>query len=285
MKNTIIAAVAALTALFGSAAHAGDINVLLYYKAGGTYDRINQQVIAPALGDKFGELVAIKGCAPMKNYFDNTSDKVFAIWDIENNLPLADGSENPCFMSNEHVSGVAFSLPFNVCHRKDDVDKSLTNFRTDKDIVVGIYGYSVYKGMLEDIMADVNPNATLIPYSSSRKYLPALAGGEVDYLFVTQKNDTMTCTATTHEVGINGMETVSGFSNSVFADKSNVAVFVTKNMSADEAEEVYRQVISSDAYADKINVIYQRSPIMDKSRSEQIEILDDYKKNLFENVR
>lgn len=285
MKNTIIAAVAALTALFGSVAYAGDINVLLYYKSGGAYDRINQQVIAPALGDEFGEHVAIKGCAPMKNYFNETSDKVVAIWDLENNVPQADGSENPCFMSNEHVSGVAFSLPFYVCHNKDDASKSLTNFRTDKDIRVGIFGYSVFGKMLEDVMSSVNPNATLIPYSSSRKYMPALASGEVDYLFASQKNDTMTCTATTHEVGIDGMEPVSGFSNSVFADKSMFGVFVTKNLSADEAEEVYRRVISSDAYAEQINRIYQRPAIMDKSRSEQIEILDDYKKNLFENVR
>lgn len=285
MKNTIIAATAALVTLVSSAARAGDIDVLLYYKPGGTYDRINQQVIAPALGDKFGEHVGIKGCAPMKKYFDETSNKVFAIWDLENNAPLADGSENPCFMSDEHVSGVAFSLPFYVCHNKGDVSKSLTNLRTDKNIRVGIYGYSVYKDMIESIMADVNPNATLIPYSSSRKYLPALAGGEVDYLFSTQKNDTMTCTATTHNVSFDGMRTVKEFSDSVFADKSLFPVFVTKNMSADEAEAVYRQVISSDAYAEQVNRIYQRPDVINKSRTEQLEILDDYKKNLFENVQ
>lgn len=281
----IIAAAAVIMTMVGSVAHAGDINVLLYYKPGGTYDRINQQVIAPALGDKFGEHVAIKGCAPMKKYFNETSDKVFAIWDLENNVPQADGSENPCFMPDEHVSGVAFSLPFYVCHNKDEAGKSLAHFRSAKDIRVGIYGYSVYKGMLEDIMADVNPNAKLIPYTSSKKYLPALAGGEVDYLFSVQKRDTMTCTATTHDVSFEGMQTLKDFSNSAFADKSLFPVFVTKNMSAEEAEEVYRQVISSEAYAEKINKIYQRPGVMDKSRAEQIEVLVDYKKNLFANTK
>ena len=59
----------------------GDVNVLLYYRPGGAYDRMNQSVIIPLLGSSYGEVKAIRGCAKMIDYLRNTDEKVFGIWD------------------------------------------------------------------------------------------------------------------------------------------------------------------------------------------------------------
>ena len=37
----------------------GDVNVLLYYRPGGAYDRMNQSLLIPLLGDSYGEVQAI----------------------------------------------------------------------------------------------------------------------------------------------------------------------------------------------------------------------------------
>ena len=71
----------------------GDVNVLLYYRAGGSYGRMSQQVIAPNLGDDFKEIKNIRGCAKMAEFVKNTDEKMFGLWDwFSTNEALEDGS-------------------------------------------------------------------------------------------------------------------------------------------------------------------------------------------------
>jgi hypothetical protein len=261
---------------------AGDVKVLLYYSPGGTYDRINQQVIAPALGDKFDSTVAIKGCAKMSNYFRNTDEKVFALWDLENNIPQDNGEQNPCYMDNKHVIGIAFSLPFHVCHVKGLEGKGMDDFRNNKDIRIGMVGLAGYRDISDDILSDINPHAKQIPYSSSRKYLPALQSGEVDYLFSIQKRDNMTCIASTDNSSDPSMVPLNTMSDSVFADKAMYPVFVYKNMSKREAQKIYNAIINSDEYTNVIEKKYVRARQMDLSYSKQMRFLKKWQDDIIE---
>jgi hypothetical protein len=79
MKNFIAAGLLAIIAIAGTSVYmhnnqqaTNDVNLMLYYKPGGTYDRLNKTVIAPAIGDRFNKTVAIKGCASLKAYWDKT---------------------------------------------------------------------------------------------------------------------------------------------------------------------------------------------------------------------
>jgi hypothetical protein len=261
---------------------AGDVKVLLYYSPGGTYDRINQQVIVPALGDKFDSSVAIKGCAKMNDYFKNTNEKVFALWDLENNIPQDNGDQNPCYMEDKHVIGIAFSLPFHVCHVKDLAGKGMDDFRNNKDIRIGTVGLAGYRDIANDVLKDINPDAKQIPYSSSRKYLPALQSGELDYLFSIQKRDNMTCIASTDNSADKSMVPLTTMSDSVFADKAMYPVFVYKNMSKREATKIYKAIIKSDEYTKVVEKKYVRPSQMDLSFSKQMAFLKKWQNDIIE---
>lgn len=280
MKKIVTLAFMMLTA--GAAVADEKINTFLYYSPGGTYDRINQQVIAPVLGNRHNEAVRIKGCSLMKNYIEQTDQKMFGIWDLVNNVPQSNGSQNPCYMPEESMIGVAFSLPFYICYAADEKNKGLEDFINNPNIKVGMLGYSSYYAITENIVNDLNNKATLIPYNSSKVYLPALASGEVDYLFSIQKKNNMTCVASTHDKSFEGMQALEELSDSVFANRSLFPVFIFKNMSAAEAETLYREIVNSVEYKSLINVTYQKPGIIDLTRNEQMQILNDYQQDLFD---
>lgn len=280
MKNIFASFIMILAA--GAVAADEKINTFLYYSPGGTYDRINQQVIAPVLGDRFGEAISIKGCNSMKNHINHTDEKMFGIWDLVNNVPQSNGEQNPCFMPSKAMAGVAFSFPFYVCYNKNAENRNLDDFMNNPEIVVGVNGYSSYYAIIKNIMDDVNSKAKLIPYNSSKVYLPALASGEVDYLFTIKKKDNMACVASTHDKSFEGMQVLSKLSDSPFAGRSLFPVFIFKNMSAAEAETLYREIVNSVEYKSLINVTYQKPGIIDLTRNEQMQILNDYQQDLFD---
>jgi tripartite-type tricarboxylate transporter receptor subunit TctC len=283
MKKFITLVVATLMTTIAAADER--INTFLFYSPGGTYDRINQRVIVPVLGDRHGKTINIKGCKSIKNYIEKTNEKMFGLWDLENNVPQANGEQNPCYMPTQRMVGVAASMPYYVCHNKGVKNKGLSDFMTNPNIKVGVNGYTIFYATVKDIMNDLNSRARLIPYDSSKAYLPALASGEVDYLFSIQKNDNMTCFASTHDKKVRGMQVLSELSNSVWATRGLLPVFVYKNMTSEEANKLYHEIVNSKEYNSQIDIIYQKPKMINLSRSEQIQILDDNLRDLVKIIR
>lgn len=261
------------------------INTFLYAPPGGTYDLINQQLIVPVLGSQYGKTVNLRGCSQVKNYIENTNEKIFGMWDLENNILQSSGKQNPCYMPSDRIIGVAVSFPFYACHRKGDKHKGLSDFITNPNIKVGVNGNSAYYAMAKSIMNDLNSQARLIPYNSSTTRLPALASGEVDYLLGIQRRDNMTCFASTHDKNIDGMQALSELSNNAWANRGLLPVFIYKNMTSKEAADLYHKIVNSNEYNSLINVHYQKPNVVDLSRSEQMQILKDYQQDLLKIIK
>jgi len=262
----------------------GDVNVLLYYRPGGAYDRLNQKVIIPNLGESFGEVKAIRGCAKMTDYLRNTNDKVFGQWDwFSTNVPK-DGAENPCHMALENIVSISYSFPYRACSLKSATGKGLADFRNGDGITIGINGNGIYKGQAVDVLKSINPKAKIIPYSSSKKYLPALQSGEVDYLYVAQQKDFMDCFAST-DVNETNMTNFSEISKSSLADKNTYPVFVAFNMSEKEAMAIVKKIHASQELKDFM-VSVGLQPALPKqtqlSRKKQLKFLANWHKDLLD---
>jgi len=262
----------------------GDVNVLLYYRPGGAYDRMNQSVIIPTLGADYGEVKAIRGCAKMIDYLRNTDEKVFGIWDwFSTNVPK-DGEKNPCHMEMENIVSIAYSFPYHACHVKDAPGRGLDDFMNRKGIKVGINGNGIYKGQAAEVILSINPSAKIIPYSSSRKYLPGLKTGEVDYLYAAQSRDWMTCFAST-DVNETGMLNFSEISDSEIADKNTYPVFVAFNMSMKEATAIAKKIHGSEAlmdYFEKVDRPRALPKEVKYSRNKQLKFLKNWHQGLLD---
>ena len=213
----------------------GDVNVMLMYRAGGSYGRMSQQVIAPNLGDDFKEIKNIRGCAKMADFVKNTDEKMFGLWDwFSTNEPLADGSKNPCFLEQENIVSISHAFPYRACFVAGANGRSLDDFVNGKGIKVGILANGVYKAQATQVIHSINPDAKIIPYSSSKKYIPGLKSGEVDYLYSAQMRDWMTCVASTDakETQFTPFGTLS---DNFLADKNTYPAFAAFNMDMDEA--------------------------------------------------
>ena len=247
IRKTVSVAVLALTMMIGANGTSvagtdittlkgpGDVNVMLMYRAGGSYGRMSQQVIAPNLGDDFKEIKNIRGCAKMADFVKNTDEKMFGLWDwFSTNEPLADGSKNPCFLEQENIVSISHAFPYSACFVAGANGRSLDDFVNGKGIKVGILANGVYKAQATQVIHSINPDAKIIPYSSSKKYIPGLKSGEVDYLYSAQMRDWMTCVASTDakETQFTPFGTLS---DNFLADKNTYPAFAAFNMDMDEA--------------------------------------------------
>ena len=247
IRKTVSVAVLALTMMIGANGTSvagtdittlkgpGDVNVMLMYRAGGSYGRMSQQVIAPNLGDDFKEIKNIRGCAKMADFVKNTDEKMFGLWDwFSTNEPLADGSKNPCFLEQENIVSISHAFPYRACFVAGANGRSLDDFINGKGIKVGILANGVYKAQATQVTHSINPDAKIIPYSSSKKYIPGLKSGEVDYLYSAQMRDWMTCVASTDakETQFTPFGTLS---DNFLADKNTYPAFAAFNMDMDEA--------------------------------------------------
>ena len=247
IRKTVSVAVLALTMMIGANGTSvagtdittlkgpGNVNVMLMYRAGGSYGRMSQQVIAPNLGDDFKEIKNIRGCAKMADFVKNTDEKMFGLWDwFSTNEPLADGSKNPCFLEQENIVSISHAFPYRACFVAGANGRSLDDFVNGKGIKVGILANGVYKAQATQVIHSINPDAKIIPYSSSKKYIPGLKSGEVDYLYSAQMRDWMTCVASTDakETQFTPFGTLS---DNFLADKNTYPAFAAFNMDMDEA--------------------------------------------------
>ena len=247
IRKTVSVAVLALTMMIGANGTSvagtdittlkgpGDVNVMLMYRAGGSYGRMSQQVIAPNLGDDFKEIKNIRGCAKMADFVKNTDETMFGLWDwFSTNEPLADGSKNPCFLEQENIVSISHAFPYRACFVAGANGRSLDDFVNGKGIKVGILANGVYKAQATQVIHSINPDAKIIPYSSSKKYIPGLKSGEVDYLYSAQMRDWMTCVASTDakETQFTPFGTLS---DNFLADKNTYPAFAAFNMDMDEA--------------------------------------------------
>lgn len=247
LRKTVSVAVLALTMMIGANATSvagtdittlkgpGDVNVMLMYRAGGSYGRMSQQVIAPNLGDDFKEIKNIRGCAKMADFVKNTDEKMFGLWDwFSTNEPLADGSKNPCFLEQENIVSISHAFPYRACFVAGANGRSLDDFINGKGIKVGILANGVYKAQATQVIHSINPDAKIIPYSSSKKYIPGLKSGEVDYLYSAQMRDWMTCVAST-DAKETQFTHFGKLSDNFLADKNTYPAFAAFNMDMDEA--------------------------------------------------
>jgi hypothetical protein len=171
----------------------------------------------------------------MADFVKNTDEKMFGLWDwFSTNEPLADGSKNPCFLEQENIVSISHAFPYRACFVAGAEGRSLDDFVNGKGIKVGILANGVYKTQATQVIHSINPDAKIIPYSSSKKYIPGLKSGEVDYLYSAQMRDWMTCVASTDakETQFTHFGTLS---DNFLADKNTYPAFAAFNMDMDEA--------------------------------------------------
>jgi len=260
----------------------GDVNVLLYYRAGGSYGRMSQQVIAPNLGDDFKEIKNIRGCAKMADFVKNTDEKMFGLWDwFSTNEALEDGSKNPCYIEPENIVSISHAFPYRACHVTGAEGRGLDDFVNGKGVKIGIMAASgVYKAQATAVVKSINPDAKIIPYSSSKKYIPGLKSGEVDYIYAPQMRDWMTCVAST-DVKETQFTNFSKLSDHYLADKNTYPAFAAFNMDMDEAFALAQKIQNSPEMVKFLAGTGHNLPSqLSLSRAEQLEFMNEWYKTI-----
>ena len=264
MKKTLTISLLATTLATPAFA---EIDTILYYKPGGSFDRL-LTVIEESLGDEFGQRIITENCAATKEYLSSASNPTITMWSPEFQIQTEDGSPNPCAAPDDIFVGALAAAPFMICHKDGDSQASTLNHLKNGNIRLGAY-YTKYNMVpLSAVMSSLNPNSTVIPYKSSTTYRPALQSGELDYIITTSVKDGEKCIATFGENTHDGLPTVNSMIDHPFNVFTYTYTVVGTNLS--DPDSIIPNVHASDAWANRKDQKYVPF-LTGSSRAEQLD--------------
>lgn len=270
MKKLLATAVIAASAWTAgpAMADADNVDVLLYTRAGGLFDRFNG-VVQEALGDRFGEVVTVDSCVAAVTYLENTENPTLAMWDPE----TAVGGENPCELPESNFINIFGTADWKYCSLASNTAATLETLLSG-DVEIGSHRNPIWMNQSVFYMEEVNPDATVVPYGGSREYLPALNAGEIDFVFSTLIKEEFTCWMTTAPEGYDGMVAAIDYApDNFWATSGYSASLVGANISDELNAEIMDLVAAAPSYQTQVLDAGYGDSLAVKSRDEQLEFL------------
>lgn len=275
--NKFLKSMSVIAMLVSSSGIAHSADLLLYTKPGGLFDRFNG-VVQENLGDKFGKTVVVDSCVAAKAYLENTDQPTLTLWDPETSI-----GENPCSLDQKHFVSVFGTADWKLCSWKDHSEDNLETL-LNGDVKIGAHKNPVWFNQARELMKSINPNAKIIPYGGSKEYMPALASGEIDFVFATSTKDGMVCHMTTAPEAYDGMIAASEKSSNFFAKSGYSAILVYSNMKDSDLDALVQKILSSESYKTQVLEKGYKDSIARLTKQEQIDFLNNFIKNLKESM-
>lgn len=253
------------------------VDVLLFERVGGLTERLTN----PILESIPNNVVRLDGCALAAQYLVDTNNPTIALWTGESQFSLNNDSPNPCAIPNDLLVSTYATSSYKVCFKEGNPEATLDHFLTG-DIKVGAYSGKYTFTPMSVVLSDLNPNAKIIPYKSSRDYRPALQAGEVDFTFTPSVKDGEDCLAIFAPSSDTLTTIESLLPNHPFNIMGYDYYFATNNI--DNPQELLQNIFSSDAWENRTEKDYNPF-FVELSREEQLQRLIDYNNTLAEKLR
>jgi hypothetical protein len=238
-----------------SCAVAQSVNVVTIGSPGGMINTIIDKEVVPNIKN-YKQTIFTEGCKAAADYLNSTKEPTIAFWDVEDQIPGPNGEATPCNIPHDMIVDVIWAWDYKLCTRGEDAAiHTLDAFKTD-NITVGARKHPVWFVEIEQLIKDINPNAKVIPYKSSRDYRAALASKEVDYLFVTSPKPDMQCYVTTNATGYGTLQPTTTITDSPFARTMARTTLAYKNMTREEAQTIYNDIVNSEEHKEMLEQEY-----------------------------
>jgi hypothetical protein len=261
--------VAVVLLLVSSPSYANEtIRILNSYSPTGAFFKLGNH-IHETNPDKFGQVEKVASCSAVANIFETTTEPAIVLWDPVLESITVDEKCREVITAENFITlhGAAF---MHVCTKKES-GKDLDHFLSG-NAKIGYTGDIIYTILLQNNINSVKSNATMVPYESSTEYMAAFEVDEIDYIYTTRYDDTMSCILTT-DPNRTDVATVASYSDDIFATGGmKIAVFGV-NVDVEEIKALLNSTAQLDTYKELFKSYSIESSLV--SREEQFEAIQN----------
>ena len=220
----------------------------------------------PAL---FGSVEKVESCTTAANILKTETNPTIVIWQPVTESLSASKECQEAFTPENFITLHISSYNY-ICAKKDS-GKDLENFVSGNAKI----GYSVdvmYKLALENNIKAVQSNATMVPYQSANDYMAAFEIDEIDFVYTTKPNDTMSCVLTT-DPNSTEITPLINYSDDVFSTAGMKIAFLGVNVDLEEMKKAMNESTASDSWKEMFSTYSRELSLLD--REAQIEALQN----------
>jgi hypothetical protein len=208
----------------------------------------------------FAEVEKVESCSAVANIFDTATEPTIALFD-----PVLEGisADSKCrdLMTADNFITTHGNAYMHICSKKDsgkDLDYLLTG-----NAKVGYSSSSLYTLLLQNNLNAVKSNATAVPYASINEYTAALEIDEIDFVYSTKYDENMNCVLTTNPNSTD-IESVSKYSDDVYATGGMKIVALGVNLDLDKTKEVLNTTLQMDSWKEQFGTYHTEFSLQDR---------------------
>jgi hypothetical protein len=233
------------------------IDLVKHTRPGGLNDRMIN-VVAEALGDRFGKFIETSNCLQAKKVLENSKTPVATVWSSQ-----TEHGSQPCNLDDSMLLSTFTNSPYHITYFAENKEASLEHLKTGKDVKVGLWDSNFWSAPQRQFLIDLNPNIKTIRYKS-KPLRTALASGEIDYKVLSfPGKDPVLAALGENDYGvITGQDLLPGHP---FADLGYQYLLVGVGIDIDLASTVFE----SEAWANRRDTTH-KPYLQDLSREKQL---------------
>jgi hypothetical protein len=215
----------------------------------------------------FGSVEKVESCTTAANILKTETNPAVVIWQptLE---PFSASQECKDALTNDNFITFHISSYNYICTKKDS-GKDLEYFINGNAKI----GYTIdfmYKLALENNVKAVKSNATIIPYQSTNEYMAAFEVDEIDFVYTTKPNDTMSCVLTT-DPNNTEIAPLVNYSDDVFSTAGMKIAFLGVNVDLEEMKKVMNESTASDSWKEMFPTYSRELSLLD--REAQLDVI------------
>lgn len=217
----------------------------------------------PAL---FGAVEKVESCVTAANILKTETNPTIIIWQpVTESISVSEECRDA--MTKENFITFHISTYNYICSKKDS-GKDLETFINGN----AKFGYAVdaiYKLAVEHHVKAVNSNAKIVPYQSSNDTLAAFEIDEIDFIYTSRPNETMSCVLTT-DPNNTEITPLTKYSEDVFSTAGMKLAFLGVNVDPEEMKKALNESTASDSWKEMFNTYSRELALLDRETQYQL---------------
>lgn len=226
----------------------------------------NMHETNPAL---FGAVEKVESCTTAANILKTETNPTIVIWQPVTESLSASQECKEAFTQDNFITIHISSYNY-ICTKKDS-GKDLETF-INGNVKIGYSVDVMYKLALENNIKAVKSNATMVPYQSANDYMAAFEIDEIDFVYTTKPNETMSCVLTT-DPNNTEITPLVNYSDDVFSTAGMKLAFLGVNVDLEETKKAMNESTASDSWKEMFNTYSRELSLLD--RETQYELLQN----------
>lgn len=217
----------------------------------------------------FGAVEKVESCTTAANILKTETNPTIVIWQPVTESLSASQECKEAFTQDNFITIHISSYNY-ICTKKDS-GKDLETF-INGNVKIGYSVDVMYKLALENNIKAVKSNATMVPYQSANDYMAAFEIDEIDFVYTTKPNETMSCVLTT-DPNNTEITPLVNYSDDVFSTAGMKLAFLGVNVDLEETKKAMNESTASDSWKEMFNTYSRELSLLD--RETQYELLQN----------